>query len=1153
MSTTTQEETSNVLEQTKEECKPRIVIEKMVLINFKSYFGRQELGPFHKSFSAIVGPNGSGKSNVIDALLFVFGYRASKMRQGKISQLIHSSEESNDFEVVPQSQLIVSRQVLRNDTSKYFINGRQSNYTEVTTLLKDRAIDLTHERFLILQGEVESIAQMKPKAPNEHEDGLLEYLEDIIGTSKYKISIERANQKVEQLNEQQSEKLHRVQIVEKQKQNLESKKKEAEDFLRDENRLTMKQSIHYQRQLLECNNAIDIYTKSMSLEINTDLILKELSKYEKQDIHLQEKKKHIIGKQNKLIKTLQTNRKTISETKASINNVETSLVSQKNEIAKMERDLVDEESNFEIIGESLKEFTMQMEQKKRELAPWTESINEKQSAIDVAQSEYNLLKEKNDSIEEALKQSENDLSSLSQTKISKNSASYKEKLKSDLADARQKEDEARTSLQSSQSRGVVLSSLIKLKDSGRIRGFHDRLGNLGVIDDKYDVAISTACPGLNNIVVDNVEVGQNCIEYLKKNNLGRGHFICLNQLPELSMNPIQTPENVPRLFDLIRPKDQKFAPAFYSVLRDTLVAENLQQANRIAYGKYRWRVVTLDGKLIDKSGTMSGGGNKVSRGSMSSRFVADITQETLTELEQNRAHIENEWKDFNEKRKDWEFQLEKRQDEIPRLELALTKSEMDLQSCIKRFADVEKRVNQLCQQNRPNLEDHQQMQELQITIDNFNRDIEQLKENYSTPIENDIKYLQDQIMEVGGGRLRAQKAIVDGIRSEIDRLTEHVTTLMVTKSKSEKDLTKLENSLTNCENEIEEINNQINQLGEEIEQNNESASSINSKAEKSKNDLENKKDELDEIKAQLDDKNEIFNQMRSVEMEIKNKLEDIEHNLAGNQQKQRHWNELLEKLSLHKIGSDDDMQEDELQFYSDDELMAINKKDLINEINKLQEKVQNANPNLDVLIEYHRYEEEYKARTKELEEITEIRDGCKREYDELRKRRLDEFMCGFTFISKKLKEMYQLMTLGGNAELECCDSLDPFSEGIIFSVMPPRKSWKNISNLSGGEKTLSSLALIFALHHYKPTPIYVMDEIDAALDFRNVSIVANYIKERTKDAQFIVVSLRNNMFELADRLVGIYKTKNMVKFSLLLDFSYFYTSTQHINIKKFLF
>eukprot|EP00238_Polyblepharides_amylifera_P014437 CAMPEP_0196590692 /NCGR_PEP_ID=MMETSP1081-20130531/67277_1 /TAXON_ID=36882 /ORGANISM="Pyramimonas amylifera, Strain CCMP720" /LENGTH=152 /DNA_ID=CAMNT_0041913851 /DNA_START=73 /DNA_END=531 /DNA_ORIENTATION=- len=129
----------------------------------------------------------------------------------------------------------------------------------------------------------------------------------------------------------------------------------------------------------------------------------------------------------------------------------------------------------------------------------------------------------------------------------------------------------------------------------------------------------------------------------------------------------------------------------------------------------------------------------------------------------------------------------------------------------------------------------------------------------------------------------------------------------------------------------------------------------------------------------------------------------------------------------------------------------------------------------------------------------------------------------------KLKEMYQMITLGGDAELELVDSLDPFSEGIVFSVRPPKKSWKNISNLSGGEKTLSSLSLVFALHHYKPTPLYVMDEIDAALDFKNVSIVAHYIKERTKNAQFIIISLRNNMFELADRLVGIYKTDNTTK------------------------
>ena len=142
---------------------------------------------------------------------------------------------------------------------------------------------------------------------------------------------------------------------------------------------------------------------------------------------------------------------------------------------------------------------------------------------------------------------------------------------------------------------------------------------------------------------------------------------------------------------------------------------------------------------------------------------------------------------------------------------------------------------------------------------------------------------------------------------------------------------------------------------------------------------------------------------------------------------------------------------------------------------------------------------------------------------------VQHFLGRFAIITGKLKEMYQMITLGGDAELELVDSLDPFAEGIVFSVRPPKKSWKNISNLSGGEKTLSSLALVFALHYYKPTPLYVMDEIDAALDFKNVSIVANYIRERTRNAQFIIISLRSNMFELADRLVGIYKTDNSTK------------------------
>ncbi|KAG0418599.1 Structural maintenance of chromosomes protein 4, partial [Dictyocoela roeselum] len=165
--------------------------------------------------------------------------------------------------------------------------------------------------------------------------------------------------------------------------------------------------------------------------------------------------------------------------------------------------------------------------------------------------------------------------------------------------------------------------------------------------------------------------------------------------------------------------------------------------------------------------------------------------------------------------------------------------------------------------------------------------------------------------------------------------------------------------------------------------------------------------------------------------------------------------------------------------------------------------------------------EEFDFETKKYDTFRRKLENMKIELSDLKQKRHNEFMSGFRAINEKLKSIYSRITFGGNAELECLDYLDPFSEGIILSIMPPKKSWKPISNLSGGEKTLSSLALVFALHLYKPSPFYFMDEIDAALDFRNVSVIANFIKE--SDAQFIIVSLRNDMFEVCENLIGVYR------------------------------
>lgn len=224
---------------------------------------------------------------------------------------------------------------------------------------------------------------------------------------------------------------------------------------------------------------------------------------------------------------------------------------------------------------------------------------------------------------------------------------------------------------------------------------------------------------------------------------------------------------------------------------------------------------------------------------------------------------------------------------------------------------------------------------------------------------------------------------------------------------------------------------------------------------------------------------------------------------------------------------------------SAEELEALDADDLAKEIEQLKGMLETMPSDLTAINEYRQRMREFRAREGDVRRVTTERDAARATYETLRQQRLDLFMTGFKQINLHTKEMYQMITCcsangGGDAELELIDSLDPFSEGIVFSVRPPDKSWKHICNLSGGERTLSSLALVFALHHYKPTPLYVMDEIDAALDFRNVSIVGNYIKKRTRNAQFIIISLRNQMFELADRLNGIYKTNDMTK-SVAID------------------
>ena len=1053
---------------------------------------------------------------------------------------------------MPESTLIISRKAFKSNVSKYYINTMESNFTDVTTLLKDRGVDLDHKRFLILQGEVESIAQMKPKAANEHDDGLLEYLEDIIGTSKYKTPIEESAKEVENLNEVCTEKNSRVQHVEKEKNNLEDKKNKALAYIKDENELALKQSSLYQVYIDECGDNLKVTDEAIgqmqnhlesglekhrgnqdgikviekshkqgqkeyeALQKATQAVIKEMAKYDKEHVKHDEKKKFLTNKQSKLEKALQSNRLAGSENISLVQKHTDDIERNTKEIAKLQKEMRTEEKELDSVRDGLKgktqSFSDQIAAKQKSLEPWNEKINEKQSAIAVTQSELDILRErasagsialeeaqgKTGSLQEKCKVKENEVKELEAQKSQiENEASkiqaeltkltQKEPyMRTQLSGARQKAGEARASLSSTQSQGNVLSGLMRLKESGRIEGFHGRLGNLGTIDQKYDIAISTACPALENLVVDSVEIGQQCIDYLRKNNLGRANIILLDRLARRELSVIDTPEGVPRLFDLVKTKNDIFRPAFFSVLQNTLVAKDLDQANRIAYGARRWRVITLDGQLIDVSGTMSGGGTRVAKGGMSLKLVAETSKEQVAQLEVDRDQLEGDFQKHLEKQRQLEASLNELVDQIPRIETSISKAGLETNSLRRNLADAQRRVTELSDAQPASNSDDARIASLEKQMGKLQKEAEKLRSETAS-LEQETQNLQDKIMEVGGVRLRAQKAKVDGLKEQIDTLTEEISNTEIAKSKAEKQKIKHQKAFDDAESELAAAAEELENLVNEVRNQNSDALGSRRRAEEAEEALCNKKDELATLKAELDNKTAELNETRAVEIEMRNVLEENQKVQSENQRRLKYWNDKIGKLSLHNMSDlGEEQVTEELPQYTKDELEDMDKDSLKGDIAILEEKTQNVNVDLGVLAEYRRRVEEHSARSGDLQSAVAQRDSAKKRCDDLRKLRLEGFMTGFSLISLRLKEMYQMITMGGNAELELVDSLDPFSEGILFSVMPPKKSWKNISNLSGGEKTLSSLALVFALHHYKPTPLYVMDEIDAALDFRNV-------------------------------------------------------------------
>ena len=856
----------------------RPIIAKMELENFKSYAGLKTIGPFHQRFNSIIGPNGSGKSNVIDAMMFVFGKRAKKLRLKKVSELIHNSaefpnctyarvnvhfvnvrddEEGEGVTPVPGTECMISRIANKNNSSTYKINNKNATFSEVAECLSKYNIDLKNNRFLILQGEVELISQMKPMAQvGTVETGLLEYLEEIIGSNKFVEPIAKSNAEYDGAEEDRTQSKNRMRAAEKTREGLRGSRDDVVAFRSAQRSVATKRNIlWHKKKILRANEALRLSKKrtdmmvmrndaaaefkgeedslvAMSNEIQSfkkshtklekeaDDWREKYAAFERKDVKMREDLNHNKTEKKKMSKLAKKSELVANACREKIGQLEADAPQRDADVVEAKRAMAEAESQLEEIESTLKGKTealrKELKEASKELKPLGKICDASKAEVEECRSEIDLVKDRSITARKKYEKLQRELQEASEcveghgaavkqledqiTMKQERVVAAKEELASvqsgeaqsqlDIESIRNKREELQSELGNAQattgaSRATGMLAALQSKEAGVGSDLLGRLGDLGGIDAKYDVAVSTAAGALNHLVTRTVDGAQRCIDYLRENDLGRATFIVLEKIQYLenAMNGFKK-EKAERLFDLIRPRDDEVRVAFYYACRDTLVAKSLDHASKIAYdgNKCVFRVVALTGELIELSGTMSGGGGHPRRGYMGEEATAFSAQsdEETKQAQMEVARIESALSAVEE---DHRIACKQR-DVLVRRKKELTKEIREVETWLKKattklskmalnvkasqdiLPDLTRNVEEVRPTIKPTEEEKLRVHELTEMLEE-KETLYKAAHSNTAGLERRVGELQSSIMNVGGNDLKRAKKVFKNFANQL--------------------------------------------------------------------------------------------------------------------------------------------------------------------------------------------------------------------------------------------------------------------------------------------------------------------------------------------------------------------------------------------------
>ncbi|XP_038638499.1 LOW QUALITY PROTEIN: structural maintenance of chromosomes protein 1A-like [Scyliorhinus canicula] len=996
--------------------------------NFKSYKGRQIIGPF-KKFTAIIGPNGSGKSNLMDAISFVLAEKTSNLRVKTLKDLIHGApvgkpaanralvsmvytEDSGDDKIF--TRIIVGA------SSEYRINTKVVPLQEYSEQLEKLGILIKARNFLVFQGAVESIAMKNPKERTA-------LFEEISRSGELALEYDKRKKEMVKAEEDTQFNYHRKKNIAAERKEAKQEKEEAERYQRLKDELVRAQ---VQLQLFK------LFHNESEIE--------------------------------RLSKDLTSRNKEIEKDRKRMDKVEEEMKVHKKEVGKLMREQ-------QQVEKDIKEKDSELNQKRPQYIKAKENTSHKIKKLESAKKSLQ-------NAQKQYKKRKADMDELEQEMLS-------------VEKARQEFEERMEEESQSQGRDLQL-------EENQVKKYHR-------LKEEASKRAATLAQELEKFNRDQ-KADQDRLDLEERKKVETEAKI-KQKLREIEENQ----KRIEKLEDYINTSKQSL---------DEQQAQETKLTDEVEAAKRRIDEINMElNQVMEQLGDARIDRQESSRQQRKAEIMESIKRlypGSVKSARQEKSKLESELANFGPKINDIKRTVQARDREMKELKEKMNQVEDEVfeEFCceigvrnIREFEEEKvKRQNEIAKKR---LEFENQKTRLGIQLD-YER--QQLKEDQDKVHmwEQTVKKDENEIEKLKKEEHRHMKIIDETMAQLQDLKNQHLT------KKSE---------VNDKNHEMEDIRKKLGGANKEMTQLQKEVTAIETKLEQRRSDRHNL---LQSCK------------MQDIKLPFRQgSMEDISQEEGGSQSEETVSN----SQRTSNVCAKEAMIEIDYSELSEDLQDALSDEEVKIELNGLQQKVtehQNilqriAAPNMKAMEKLDSVRDKFQETSEEFEAARKRAKKAKQAFEQTKKERFDRFNACFEAVATNIDEIYKALSRNSSAQafLGPENPEEPYLDGINYNCVAPGKRFRPMDNLSGGEKTVAALALLFAIHSYKPAPFFVLDEIDAALDNTNIGKVANYIKEQSvSNFQAVVISLKEEFYTKADALIGVYPEQGDCVISKVLTF-----------------